>query len=455
MRKRRSTSPGRDNDAMKGQRGNKRIRTEDRRAPSAKALLGLLYRLTMPGGLLLLISAVLVHTGPLATAESPFVRFYAYFVFGIGLVLSAFFRRSRLFFALLVIVLAERTLAWFAPNYLSVKVGSEMFEAIALLIPVNLLALSFLRDRGIVSPAGKRRIAAIAFQIVAVAALCIPGEAHAAALLNPALVSPDLLHWNSIPQPALLMFGLAAGAMIVSLVRRYNPAESSLFWTLVASFLALQIGKGNHLASLYFATGGLILTIAVLETSYAMAYHDELTQLPSRRSMNEALLKLGDSYSIGMLDVDHFKKFNDTYGHEAGDQALRMVASRLSRIAGGGTAFRYGGEEFAVLFPGKSVGEAFTYLDTIRKMIEQSPFTVRGKDRRKQGKNGKPAGGTRKVDVNVTVSVGVAGRDEERSTPDQVMRDADKALYHAKSKGRNRTIAVKPASEEMRIVSIR
>ena len=439
---------------MKGQRGSKRVRTQDRRA-SAMSVLKLLYRLTMPGGLLLLISAVLVHTGPLARAETPFVRFYAYFVFGIGLVLSIIFRRSRLFFAMLVVVLAERTLAWFAPAHLSPKVAAELFEAIALLIPVNLLALSFLRDRGIISPAGKRRIAAIAVQIVAVAALCIPLEAHAAAVLDPRLVDPNLLHWSMISQPALLMFLVAGVVMVVLLIRRYDPAESSLFWTLVASFLALQIGRGNHLSSLYFATGGLILIIAVLETSWAMAYRDELTQLPSRRSMNEALLKLGDSYSIGMLDVDHFKKFNDTYGHDAGDQALRMVASRLSHIAGGGTAFRYGGEEFAVIFPGKSVGEAFTYLDTIRKMIEQTPFTVRGKDRRRQGKNGKPANGTRKVDVSVTVSVGVAGSDEERNTPAEVMRSADKALYHAKSKGRNRTIAVKPSSEEMRIVSIR
>lgn len=441
---------------MKSQRANKRIRTEDRRGPSVMGILSLLYRMTMPGGLLLLISAVLVHKGPLATTETPFVRFYAYIVFGIGLVLSASFKRSRLFFALLVIVLAERTTAWFAPSFLSERAANTLFDAIALLIPINLLVLSFMRDRGIISPTGQRRMAAVAIQVIAIAVLCMPGQAHAAAALDPALVDRDLLHWSTISQPALLMYLVAALVMIVLLVRRYDPAESSLFWTLVASFLALQMGRGHHLATLYFATGGLILVIAVLETSYAMAYLDELTQLPSRRSMNEALLKLGDSYSIGMLDVDHFKKFNDTYGHAAGDQALRMVASRLSRIAGGGTAFRYGGEEFAVIFPGKSVGEAYTYLDTIRKIIEQSPFAVRGKERRGQGKNGKPVrGGTRKVDVNVTVSVGVAARDEERSTPSEVMRDADKALYHAKSKGRNRTIAVKPSSDEMRIVSIR
>jgi diguanylate cyclase (GGDEF)-like protein len=443
-------------ESMKGQRANNRLSTQDRRAPNRTMVWKVLYRLTMPGGLLLLTSALLVHAGLFADKQNPFVQFYAYFVFGIGLVLSAFFKRSRLFFAILVVVLAERTLGWLAPGFLSAKVAKAAFEAIALLLPLNLLALTFMRDRGIISPAGKQRIAFIAFQIIAVVIVCVPAQTYAATVLNYPLLDKHFFQWSSISQPALLAFIVAAVTMIISLIRRYQPVESSLFWALVAAFVALQMGRGTHLSSVYFATGGLILIIAVLETSYAMAYRDELTQLPSRRSLNEALLKLGDSYSIGMLDVDHFKKFNDAYGHEAGDQALRMVASKLSGIAGGGKAFRYGGEEFTVVFPDKSLSEAFTYLDTMRKIIEQSLFTVRGKDRRRQAKNSKaPRNGTREIEVNVTVSIGVAARDEEKTAPDQVIRMADKALYKAKSKGRNRTIAAKPASEEMRIVSIR
>lgn len=448
-------------EVMKGQR-DKRARKEDRRAPARTRILQILYRLTVPGGLLLLISALLVHTGFLGDAKSPFVQFYAYFVFGVGLLLSAFFKRSRLFFALLIVILAERTLAWFAPKFLSVGTGHGVFDAIALLLPLNLLALTFMRDRGIISPAGRQRAIFLAVQIFAIMILVsLPKQVHAAAMLDYPLVAPQFVNWSAISQPALVAFVVAAVAMIISLIRRYQPVESSLFWALVAAFVALQMGRGNHLITMYFSTGGLILVIAVLETSYAMAYRDELTQLPSRRSLNETLLKLGDSYSIGMLDVDNFKKFNDTYGHEAGDQALRMVASKLATIAGGGKPFRYGGEEFTVVFPDKSVNEAYTYLDTMRKMIEQSMFTVRGKDRRKPAKNGKAAqngtrkNGTRDVEVSVTVSIGVAARDEERTTPDSVIRSADKALYRAKAKGRNRTIAVKPASEEMRIVSIR
>ena len=68
-----------------------------------------------------------------------------------------------------------------------------------------------------------------------------------------------------------------------------------------------------------------ILALAVAEASYSMAFLDQLTEIPSRRALDQEMMKLGRSYSIAMLDVDHFKKFNDTYGHDVGDQVLRMI----------------------------------------------------------------------------------------------------------------------------------
>lgn len=86
-----------------------------------------------------------------------------------------------------------------------------------------------------------------------------------------------------------------------------------------------------------------------------MAYQDELTSLPGRRALKEYLLKLGSEYTIAMFDIDHFKKFNDTHGHDVGDQVLRMVASKLATVSGRGKSFRYGGEEFTLVFSEKSL----------------------------------------------------------------------------------------------------
>ena len=400
----------------------------------------ILYRLLLPGSLLLIFSALLIRVGVLADAHSTIVRFLPVVVFGVGLALSAFFRRSRLFFALLALTLAQSTFTWVMP-LISPNSAQITANAIAILLPLNLLVLAFLRERGIISPAGRRRLAMVALQVMAVAILSMPGLAQIAVQLKRAFIPPVFSDWSGLSQPALLAFILAIAVITVMLVRRYKAVESSLLWSVVAAFIAMREAGTSQLDGVYFAAGGLALIVALIETSYAMAYLDELTQLPSRRAMNEALLKLGESYSIAMLDVDHFKKFNDSYGHESGDQALRLVASRLAHITGGGKAYRYGGEEFAIVFPNKPSEEVFVYLDRMRRVIEQSVFTVRGTDRRKKGKSGIGRGS--KKQTNVTVSIGLASTNGDRLTPTEVLRMADQALYKAKAKGRNCTITAK------------
>jgi diguanylate cyclase (GGDEF)-like protein len=382
----------------------------------------------------------MIQVGVLSDAQSQMVRFYPAVVFGIGLVLSAFFRRSRLFFALLSLALAQIAFFWVIPH-LSPMRAKIIANTVALLLPLNLIVLAFLRERGIVSPAGRKRLAIIAGEILALWVVSLPSLAQFSAYLSRAFVPLVFSNWSGLSQPAMLVFILAMITLMVTLVRRYKAVESSLLWSVVAAFVALHAAKTSHHDGVYFAAGGLALIVALIETSYAMAYLDELTQLPSRRALNEALLKLGESYSIAMLDVDHFKKFNDSYGHESGDQALRLVASRLSHITGGGKAYRYGGEEFAIVFPNKASEEVFVYLDRMRRVIEQSVFTVRGKDRRKRGNSGVGRGS--KKQTSVTVSIGLASTNGDRLTPAEVMRMADQALYKAKARGRNCTITAK------------
>ena len=412
----------------------------------------ILYRLTLPGSLLLVFSALLIRVGVLADPQSSLVKFFPVVVFGIGLGLSAFFRRSRLFFALLAMGLSQTAFSWVMPR-LSADSTKIVGNAVAILLPLNLLVLAFLRERGIISPAGRRRLAMVALQAMSVAILCMPAVANIAAQLRRAFIPLVFSRWSGLSQPALLAFILATGVMTVLLLRRYKAVESSLLWSVVAAFIALRAAGGSHLDGVYFAAGGLALIVALIETSYAMAYLDELTQLPSRRSLNEALLKLGDIYSIAMVDVDHFKKFNDSYGHESGDQALRLVASRLSHITGGGKAYRYGGEEFAIVFPNKTSEEVFVYLDRMRKVIEQSRFTVRGADRRRKGKSGIGRGA--KKQTNVTVSIGLAATQGEKLAPAEVLRMADQALYKAKAKGRNCTITAKLSKSPVSVQELR
>ena len=168
-----------------------------------------------------------------------------------------------------------------------------------------------------------------------------------------------------------------------------------------------------------------------------MAYQDGLTGLPARRALNEALQRLGGRYAVAMVDVDHFKKLNDRYGHDVGDQVLKMVAAKLAGAPGGGRAFRYGGEEFALLFPGRTVEECLPDLETLRQDVADAHFTIRRRLRpRRRPTTMKTA--RRREQVAVTVSIGVAEPDGRRKTPDQVIQAADQGLYQAKDGGRNR-----------------
>jgi len=203
--------------------------------------------------------------------------------------------------------------------------------------------------------------------------------------------------------------------------------------------VAFTAGKPGTAATVGLSTAAVLLSVAVIETSYHQMYHDALTGLPGRRALDEEMLRLGDRYAVAMVDVDHFKKFNDTFGHDVGDEVLRMVASRLGTVGLGGKAYRYGGEEFSILFPKLSAAEAKPALEAVRQAVAMTEFTVRKRLRPRRRPNPVPARrGSRQS--SITVSVGVAEPGGRLKTPDQVLQAADRALYQAKEQGRNRIV---------------
>jgi len=246
------------------------------------------------------------------------------------------------------------------------------------------------------------------------------------------------LRGAALTQPELLAFGAALALASARFALRQTLIQSGFLWALLAAFLAVGAGTGLA-ATVYLTTGGLVLVLALVETSHHMAYDDELTGLPGRRAFEDALLRLGGQFAIAMLDIDHFKRFNDEHGHDAGDQLLRMVGATLTRTEGGGRAFRYGGEEFAILFPGRSAVDALPHLEALRRAIEATGFTLRGRDRPTQKPKRPVAAGPRRK-LSVTVSIGVAESDGGEADPREVVKAADRALYRAKGAGRNRVV---------------
>ena len=384
--------------------------------------------------MLLLGATVILQSASLRETVAAFAPVYPWVIFGVGLLLGWRFKRRQLVVSLIVLFAAERALVTFSPDAGPSSIGRIVFAAIALLLPLDLAALAWLTERSLSAWTGRVVLGLILGEPLAIALLMRPELAHVTQALQHVFVPLGVS--LKLPQPALLVFLAAIVLATMRFVLRPTVIQSSLAWTLIAVFLGLN--GDNPASTVYLTTGGLVLVISLIETSHRMAFSDELTGLPSRRALTAALIRLPELYAAAMIDIDHFKKLNDEHGHAAGDQVLRLIGSTLTRTEGGGRPFRYGGEEFAVLFPGKSSEEALPYLEDLRETIEASTFIVRGRNRPK-ARPEKPLRSTRgQRRVAITVSIGVAEPEENGADPEDVIRAADQALYKAKRAGRNR-----------------
>ena len=234
-----------------------------------------------------------------------------------------------------------------------------------------------------------------------------------------------------------IVFGCVALIVLALALWRRGKVEHGLLWALAATFLGMRDADA---LLVYAGAAGLILVLTVLEHGYDIAYRDELTGLLGRRAFTSMATQLGKTYAIAMCDVDRFKSFNDTYGHDAGDQVLRMVATKLSQVGGGGRAFRYGGEEFLVVFRGRSAAQAAPFAEYVRNAVAETRFVLRGPDRparRPYGKRSAHQPNESSPGVGITISIGLAERSHRHSTPELVLDAADAALYLAKEAGRN------------------
>jgi diguanylate cyclase (GGDEF)-like protein len=391
----------------------------------------------VPEALLLGAAVASLHVDALREPIGDFAPFYPIVVFGLGFLLALRFQRSRLVFALLILAFVE----WGLDRARTGDIGRFVWQATAVLLPLNLAAVMLMTERGIFTRTGLARIAILLAQVGGVAAAARYAPGRALAILSYQALPADWFTWTPLAQLPLLAFVAGAALIITGIVFRASSTGRAFLWALVAAFLALHSVDTPVAATIYGSTAALILVVAVIEASYLMAYQDGLTGLPARRALTEALQRVDGKFTIAMIDVDHFKKLNDRYGHDVGDQVLRMLASRLAGVSGGGRAFRYGGEEFAILFPGDGVEECLPELETLRRGVEESKFTVRRRlqRRRKPAKANNGARGARaRPQIAVTVSIGAAESNGRQDAPELVVQAADRALYRAKDAGRNR-----------------
>jgi diguanylate cyclase (GGDEF)-like protein len=178
-------------------------------------------------------------------------------------------------------------------------------------------------------------------------------------------------------------------------------------------------------------------SITMMEKMQSIAYTDEITQLFSRHYFMEnagtALVKSKAEdipFHLVMIDLDHFKGVNDTYGHPIGDEVLKIAAKRMRGVTRQDTLIaRYGGEEFIVMLTDLSYEAAVKNACRIQKAMEESPFMIKG------------------MTINITVSLGIATIDDPSDSLDNIIHKADLALYGAKRTGRNKVMEYEHAKD--------
>lgn len=212
---------------------------------------------------------------------------------------------------------------------------------------------------------------------------------------------------------------LISGGNIIGAVQCHGPVD---YWT----------EKRRELLAHYITiTGAQVSNVRLLALARQRAIIDELTQLHNRSFLQEFLKKelamarrQKRPLGVLMLDIDHFKSFNDTYGHEMGDTVLKTFADTVrSNLRDGNLVARYGGEEFVVVLPDTPLENCPLVAERLRNAIAQSKVETNDS-----------------INLSITASIGVAGFPQHGEHMDELIRTADKALYQAKQAGRNRVV---------------
>jgi diguanylate cyclase (GGDEF)-like protein len=383
--------------------------------------------LVIPEGVVVLAAVLLARFGGAVEGYAQVAEWLPPMVLLAGAGIGWRYRRGRTLSALAFLAVVW---AW--------VVGGAPFElrmGLAAAAAVAFIAAGVFRERGFGGPYTWALIVALLI-LAAWTGLVTMGYPTSSA---PPVVGP--LSWTGLPDPEAIALLIAVGVLLVtSLIRADGLAQGAL-WATVALWGVMVFD--DRAGALVLVAGGAGAVVAgTLESIFSAAYRDALTGLPSRRALDERLAALPAGSVVAMVDVDHFKQFNDTHGHETGDQVLRMVAWRLAEVPDG-EAYRYGGEEFTLVFQGLPLKEALARLERGRAAVAAARFTVRSADRPK-GKTGKSKRARDLVrhGLAVTVSIGAAVCGDGEA-PAATIRRADEALYAAKEAGRDRVLAAK------------
>ncbi|GKT12043.1 MAG: hypothetical protein ISEC1_P1017 [Thiomicrorhabdus sp.] len=348
-----------------------------------------------------------------------------YIVVALGVFITLWLNRIQPLLILLCIGAVNLILLYFVPSSEANLMGSVLFPALSVLLPLNLVIWIWLPEKGVYNKAYDGFVVTLLLLQAALIYWLVTELPFQWVEYISAPIMPDTPYLN-LPFAGGLMFLIAGFFLSIKLKgKSFKVLYHAVIFVLILMAYGLNLVFEQGVLAWISTFAAIIIILSVVFDSHHIAYTDELTGLYGRRALMEAFLGLGRKYVLAMVDIDHFKKFNDSYGHDVGDDVLRRVATVLNSVSGG-KAYRYGGEEFTLLFTGKTVEEVMPELEHLRAAVaaEELEFKCDGK----------------LVQTKVTISVGVAVSGKEFKTAMDVLKYADEGLYVAKEAGRNMVV---------------
>ncbi len=364
------------------------------------------------------------------------VMYFPYITVALGIFIALWLNRIQPVLILLSLGCFNAVLFYFSSSALGVELTADtLFPILIVLLPLNILLWILLPEKGVFN----KRLNTLVLLIFLIQATVIYWvlkdlpESWLSLLNKPVLANSDLIFLS-------ISTGLMFLLTLFFIVLKMNQSSFKILYHVVFMVLVLMLygvnqGFDLNVLAWFSAFSAIALTLSMIFEAHHIAYTDELTGILGRRALMEHFLGLGKKYTVAMVDIDHFKNFNDTYGHDVGDEVLRRVARVLDGVKDG-RAFRYGGEEFTLVFANKRLDEVATELEYIRRKVESGIIEFKT--------------GIHSIKTNVTVSIGAAESDESFEAK-EILKFADQALYKAKLAGRNQVVIGNDHPEKVQI----
>ncbi len=311
---------------------------------------------------------------------------------------------------------------------------SQFHTSFSIFIPLSFMFIGLQDEKGVYNKSGLLKF------ILTAIILLLSYELAVAKLLivwiKDFKIGFELPFMKPLNDIGFVLFLTALFFCLLRMMFKPELKNVALIISLVCVMTPFLFSTSTYNVNLFFALGVGFLGSMLIHEIYKIAFIDALTKVPSRRSLEEYCKGLRPPFTLCMVDIDRFKKINDTYGHDVGDEVLRYVAKELQKTKGGGKVFRYGGEEFTIIYPNKLSYKAEIYLETVRENIFKKAFVIRNKNRDKSNSQSRVKKVIKNRQVKVSVSLGLCDTQSTRDINDMFVY-ADQALYKAKKDGRN------------------